>query len=238
MKLLAYLIIVVVLVVPVSIFAQPSQNQSLIGRWEGSIEGFPPSINPSRVLRIHTVAADGKAVALWVIPGSSPSQTETSADGTSVKIAVQSVKANVELTRQGDDILTGQYINSSGKAFPIKFRKANLSSEFDGDWEGPATNNPRNNRDCTNGTYRVTVKDSLITGTFDIPSRVAGAGILESFVTGEIQPDKTAVLELKPLTPSMYPSHFTGTFNGNQFHGSAPAVGTGRCGYDVDLKKR
>jgi hypothetical protein len=238
MKVLAYLIIMVVLVGPVSTFAQPSQNQSLIGHWEGTIEGFPPSINPARVLRIHTVSADGKAVALWVVPGSSAVQTETSTDGTNIKITLQGFNASVELTREGDDVLNGKYINSNGKPFPVKFTKTKLSSEFDGNWEGPATNNPINTRDCTNGTYRVIIKDSLITGTFDVPSRVAGAGTLESFVTGEIQPDKTAVLELKPLTPSMGPARFTGTFNGNQFHGSDPAVGTRRCGFDVDLKKR
>jgi hypothetical protein len=238
MKLFPSFIVAILLFGAVPTFAQQSQNQWLIGHWEGMIEGFPSSINPSRVLRIHTVSADGKAVALWVIPGSNASQTETSTDGTSVKIAVQGVNASVELTREGDDVLSGKYINSNGKPFPVKFTKTKLSSEFDGNWEGPATNNPANNRDCTNGTYRVTVKDSLISGTFDVPSRVAGAGTLESFVTGEIQPDKTAVLELKPLSPSMYPGRFAGTFNGNQFHGSDPAVGTRRCGFDVDLKKR
>ena len=122
MKLFPSFTVTILLFGAVPTFAQQSQNQWLIGHWEGMIEGFPSSINPSRVLRIHTVSADGKAVALWVIPGSNASQTETSTDGTSVKIAVQGVNASVELTREGDDVLSGKYINSNGKPFPVKFR--------------------------------------------------------------------------------------------------------------------
>ena len=63
MKLLVPLIVTIALFVPVPTFAQQSQNQWLIGHWDGTIEGFPPSENPARVLRVHKVAADGKAVA-------------------------------------------------------------------------------------------------------------------------------------------------------------------------------
>jgi hypothetical protein len=237
LKFLAFLIVTVVLFGPVPTFAQQSQNQWLIGHWDGTIEGFPASENPSRVLRVHNVSADGKAVALWVVPGSNAAQTETSTDGSSVKIAFPGSKAAIELIREGDGSLGGKFTNPSGKTYPIKFKQAKLSSEFDGEWQGPATNNPRNSNECTDGTYQVTIKESLITGTFQILSRI-GSGRLESLVTGEIQPDKTAVLELKPLTPIMASARFTGTFNGNEFHGSNPAVGGGRCGYDVNLKKR
>ena len=130
--------------------------------------------------------------------------TETSMDGSGVKIVFQGNSVVIELTREGDTSLGGKYTNTSGKTFPIKFKKAKLSSEFDGEWEGPGTNNPRNNRDCTNGTYRVTIKDSLITGTFEIPSRVAGVGLREALVTGEVQPDKSAVLEIS-LSPPKWP---------------------------------
>jgi hypothetical protein len=238
MKLFRPLAVTIVLFIPVPVFAQQSQNQWLIGHWDGTIEGFPASENSSRILRVHSVSADGKAVALWAVPGSNASQTETSTDGSGVKIVFQGTSVVIELTREGDTSLGGKYTNTSGKTFPIKFRKAKLSSEFDGEWEGPATNNPRNNRDCTNGTYRVTIKDSLITGTFEIPSRVAGVGLREALVTGEVQPDKSAILEIKPITPEMPSARFTGAFSGNQFHGSDPAVGTRRCGFDVDLKKR
>jgi hypothetical protein len=238
MKLFRFLIVTIALLVTAQSFAQQGQNQWLIGHWDGTIEGFPASENSSRILRVHSVSPDGKAVALWAVSGSNASQTETITDGSGVKIAFQGISTVVELTREGDSSLTGKYTNTSGKVFPIKFKKTKLSSELDGEWEGPATNNPRNTRDCTDGTYRVTIKDSLITGTLEISSRVAGVGLREALVTGEIQPDKSAVLELKPMTSGMTSARFTGTFNGNQFHGSDPAVGTRRCGYDVDLKKR
>ena len=92
--------------------------------------------------------------------------------------------------------------------------------------------------DCSNGTYRVTIKDSLITGTFEIVSRVSGAGVRQALVTGEIQPDKTAVLDLKSLTPGMGSGRFNGTFNSNQFKGRDEASGSPRCSWDVELKKR
>ena len=238
MKLFRFLIVTIALLVTAQSFAQQGQNEWLIGHWNGTIEGFPGSENSSRILRVHRVSADGKAVALWAVPGSNASQTETSTDGSNVKIAFQGNSTVIELMREGDSSLAGKYINTSGKVFPIKFKKTKLSSEFDGEWEGPATNNPRNTTDCTNGTYRLTVKDSLITGTFEISSRVTGAGLRQSLVTGEIQPNKTAVLELKPLTPGMGSARFTGTFNDNQFHGTDAVSGNPRCAWDVDLKKR
>jgi hypothetical protein len=238
MKLFRSLIVTIALLITAQSFAQQAQNEWLIGHWDGTIEGFPASENSSRILRVHSVSPDGKAVAFWAVSGSNASQAETNTDGSNVKIVFQGISTVVELTREGDSSLAGKYTNTSGKVFPIKFKKTKLSSEFDGEWEGPAANNPRNTRDCTDGTYRLTIKDSLITGKFEIVSRVAGAGVREALVTGEIQPDKTAVLELKPLSPLMVAARFTGTFNGNQFHGSDPIVGSRRCGFDVDLKKR
>ena len=236
MKPLRYLILITSLLLPVQVFAQ--QNQWLIGHWDGIIEGFPASENSSRILRVHSVSADGKTIiALWAIPGSNAVPTETSADGSNVTIKFQGVSTVVELTREGDASLNGKYTSTSGKTFPIKFKKAKLSSEFDGEWEGPATNNPRNTRDCTDGTYRLAIKDSLITGKFEIVSRVSGAGVREALVTGEVQPDKTTTLELKALSPLMWSGRVNGTFKGNEFHGSDPIVGTRRCGYDIDLKK-
>ena len=237
MKLLVSLIVTIVLFGPVPTFAQQSQHQWLIGHWDGTIEGFPASENPARVLRVHKVSADGKAVALWAVPGLKAAHSETSTDGSSVKVAFPGSKMGLELAREGDGSLGGKYTGPIGKTFPIKFKKAKLSSEFDGEWQGQAVNAPRNNQECTDGNYYVTVKDSLITGSFQVLSRV-GAGVFEALVTGEIQPDKTAVLEVKPLTPRMVPARFTGAFNGNEFHGSDPPVDGRRCGYDVDLKKR
>ena len=237
MKPLHYLILITSLLVSVPGFAQ--QNQWLIGHWDGTIEGFPASENSSRILRVHRVSADGKTIiALWAIPGSNAVPTETSTDGSNVTIKFQGVSTVVELAREGDASLNGKYTSTSGKTFPIKFKKAKLSSEFDGEWEGPATNNPKNTRDCTDGTYRLTIKDSLITGKFEIVSRVSGAGVREALVTGEVQPDKTATLELKALSPLMWSGRINGTFNGNEFHGSDPIVGSRRCGFDIDLKKK
>lgn len=238
MKLVQFLVFASALFVTIPGFAQQSSNEWLIGHWDGTIQGFPPSEKSARVLRVHRVSADGKAVALWAIPGSNAAQTETTTDGSSFKITFPGNNTVVELTREGDNSLGGKYTNASGKTFPIKFTKTKLSSEFDGEWEGPATNNPSNPRDCSNGTYRVTIKDSLITGTFEIVSRVTGAGVRQALVTGEIQPDKTAVLELKSLTPGMGSGRVPGTFNGNQFQGKDSASGSPRCSWDVEFKKR
>ena len=237
MKLLGSLIVTIALFGPVPTFAQQSPNQWLIGHWDGTIEGFPASDNPSRILRVHKVSADGKTVALLAVPGSKAAQTETSTDGTNVKVAFPGSKMGLELAREGEDSLGGKYTGPIGKTFPIKFKKAKLSAEFDGEWQGQAKNTPRNNQECVDGNYYVTVKDSLITGSFQLQSRIGG-GTLEALVTGEIQPDKTAVLEVKPLTPRMVPARFSGTFKGNEFHGSDPPVDGRRCGYEVDLKKR
>jgi hypothetical protein len=218
--------------VAVPVFAQ---GQALIGHWDGTIEGFAASDNPARTLRVHSVTGD-KAVVVWATPGGNATQTEASATGGMLKIAFPAAKTSIELTQAGDE-LAGKYTGPKGNAYPIKFKRAKLSTEFDGEWEGRAINNPKNIRECTDGNYFVTIKESLITGTFRILSR-AGSGTLESSVTGEIQPDKTAVLELRPITPLMVPARFTGTFNGNEFQGKDPAVGARQCGYDVSMKKR
>jgi hypothetical protein len=81
----------------------------------------------------------------------------------------------------------------------------------------------------------VTVKESLITGNFRIISR-ADNGILEAVVTGEVQPDQTAAIEYRSVTPMMGSGRFSGSFSGNVFQGKDAS---GRlCGYEVTLKKR
>lgn len=232
---LSVLLAAAALLGPAPLFAQ--QSPGLIGHWDGALEGLPAGENPARVLRVHSVGADGKAIVVWATPGAAAAQIEGATDGSTLKIAFTTVKATVELARQGDDALAGKFTSPNGNVYPIKFKKATLSTEFDGEWQGPAENNPKNTRECTDGNYFVTVKESLVTGTFRVLSRV-GSGALEASVTGEIQPDKTAALELRPLSPLMASARFTGAFSGSEFHGKDPAVGSRRCGYDVNLKKR
>jgi hypothetical protein len=214
-----------------------AQGQSLIGHWDGAIAGFPASENPARILRVHSVAPDGKAIIAWATPGGNAAQAEASAAGGTLKIAFPAAKTSIELTQTGDGELSGKYTGASGKTYPIKFKRAKLSTEFDGEWEGRAVNNPRNVKNCTDGNYFVTIKESLITGTFRVISRVDN-GVLEAAVTGEVQPDKTAVIEFRAITPMLASGRFTGTFSGNEFNGKDPAVGTRPCGYDVSMKKR
>ncbi|HEY1269231.1 MAG TPA: hypothetical protein VGH16_18375 [Candidatus Binatia bacterium] len=216
--------------VAVPVFAQ---GQSLIGHWDGTIEGLPGSENPARILRVHSVNGD-KAIVVWATPGGNATQTEASAAGGTLKIAFPAAKTSIELTQAGDE-LAGTLTGASGKAYPIKFKRAKLSTELDGDWEGRAVNNPRNPKNCTDGNYFVTIKESLIVGTFRVVSR-ADNGILEAAVTGEVQPDKTAAIEYRATTPMMGSARFTGSFSGNEFHGKD--AGSGRlCTYDVSMKK-
>jgi hypothetical protein len=210
-----------------------AQGQSLIGHWDGTIEGFPASENPARILRVHSVTGD-KAVIAWATPGGNASQTEASAAGGTLKIVFAAAKTSIELTQSGDE-LAGKYTGASGTAHPIKFKRVKLSNDFDGDWEGRAVNSPRNPKNCTDGNYFVSIKESLITGNFRIISR-ADNGILEAVVTGEVQPDKTAAIEYRSVTPMMGSGRFAGSFNGSDFQGKDAS---GRlCGYEVTLKKR
>jgi hypothetical protein len=147
-------------------------------------------------------------------------------------------KSLVELAREADGSLAGKSTFQSGQAFSIKLSKIKLSNEFDGTWEGRATVNPPNDRECTSGYYEVAVKDSLITGSFEIASRAAAGARFRSSVTGEIRPDHTAVFEVKG-EPGVYnarSSRFSGTFTSTEFRGNDPVVG--RCGYEVELKRR
>src|SRR5215831_2192117 len=122
MKVVQSLVFASVLFVAIQGFAQ-GQNEWLIGHWDGTIQGFPASEKSARVLRVHRVSPDGKAVALWAIPGSNAAQTETTIDGSSVKIKFPGNNTVVELTREGDNSLGGKYTNPNGKTFPIKFKK-------------------------------------------------------------------------------------------------------------------
>jgi hypothetical protein len=213
-----------------------AQGQSLIGHWDGTIEGFPASENPARILRVHNITAN-KAIIVWATPGGNATQTEASAADGTLKIVFAAAKTSIELTATGNDELAGKLTAASGNTYPIKFKRAKLSTESDGDWEGRAVNSPRNPKNCTDGNYFVTIKESLITGTFRVLSR-ADNGVLEAAVTGEVQPDKTANIEFRAVTPLMSSGRFTGSFSGNEFNGKDPAVAGRTCGFDVSMKKR
>src|SRR5690242_14946958 len=91
-----------------------AQGQSLIGHWDGTIEGFPASENPARILRVHSVNGD-KAIVTWATPGGNATQTEASAGGGTLKIVFATAKTSIELTQAGDE-LAGKYTGAGGNS--------------------------------------------------------------------------------------------------------------------------
>jgi len=102
-------------------------------------------------------------------------------------------------------------------------------NEFDGEWVGSASSQVTT---CPRGTYQITVKDSQITGTFNIQAGKASRTRIEtSTVNGQIGSDGKAVIKLTGARSTK----FSGTFTSTEFKGSDTR---GRCDYDVQLQRR
>jgi hypothetical protein len=180
---------------------------------------------------VHSINAESVGQARWAITGQNSGKVGAKVEGSQVKFVLAGSKSVVELTREGEDALVGQFTNANGKSFPIRLNRVKLSNALDGEWEGRASVL----KGCGSATYNFSVKDSLITGNLNIhyfdnpPSRY------DSDITGEVAADGNAVIEI--VGPART-SQFTGTFNGAEFQASDPPVGNRGCAYDVKMKRR
>src|SRR5215831_20174772 len=142
--------------------AQDTGRYWLIGRWDGNIEGFTGQGEPARMLRVHSISAEGAIVSLWGVPPQTRARAEVKVDGSQVKVFVPVSKVTVEVAREGDDVLVGKITFVSGREHPIKLTKTKLSNQFDGKYSGTSSVG----HGCGSGHYEIAVKDSLITGWF------------------------------------------------------------------------
>jgi hypothetical protein len=106
-------------------------------------------------------------------------------------------------------------------------------NEFDGEWVGSASSQVAT---CPRGTYQITVKDSQITGTFNIQVGKASKTRFDtSTVTGQVGPDGKAQVVHSGVDTKGRSSKFSGTFTSTEFRGSDTR---GRCDYEVQLQRR
>ena len=209
--------------------AQEKQSHWLVGRWRGSIENYSGEEGPLRTLRVTRVSPDGaEAIAMWSVSGEQAFWANLALEGSQVKI-VTNTKSVVELTREGDESLVGKLTWANGQGFSIKLRKIRLSTEFDGEWEG---NSPVF-QGCGDAYYKITVKDSLITGRLRIIWQDLSPSAI-SAITGEVDADGRAVIQVRGARNS----RFSGTFTSKEFRGSDPPVGNQGCSYEVKLNRR
>jgi hypothetical protein len=193
---------------------------------------MPAKQKPARTLRVHAVEADNTAKARWAITGENTGSVDARVDGSRISFVVASSKSAVELTREGDDSLAGNIKFANGKSFPVKLNRLKLSNTFDGNWQGSATVF----RGCGSAMYTFGVKESLITGSL----RVTYAGIggepassFDSDITGEVDNNGAAVIEIRGRRNSSFP----GTFTSTEFRGTDPTDSRG-CSYELVLTRR
>jgi hypothetical protein len=213
--------------------AQQAQSPWLIGRWDGTIEGFTGQGGPARMLRVNNISAEGAIVSLFGVPPDRRGRVEIKVDGSQVRFFVPSTKSTVEVTREGDEVLVGKMVLASGREFPIKLTKTKLSNQFDGKYSGTSSVG----HGCGSGHYEITVKDSLITGWFrfhvtrgSFPNQTLSAN---GEITGEVGSDGTALIELRGPRNSQ----FSGTFTNSEFKATDPALGNRGCSYEIILKR-
>jgi len=107
-------------------------------------------------------------------------------------------------------------------------------NEFDGEWVGRAS--PQETGTCNSGTYQIKIKDSEITGTFDIRVKKINQSRTDtSTVSGKVDPDGKAQIVLTAVDTTARSSKFSGTFTSTEFRGSDTR---GRCKYEVQLQRR
>jgi len=213
--------------------AQQTQSPWLIGRWNGNIEGFTGQGEPARMLRVHSISAEGAIVSLWGVPPQTRARAEVKVDGSQVKVFVPVSKVTVELTREGDDVLAGKITFVSGREHPIKLTKTKLSNQFDGKYSGTSSVGYA----CGSYHYDITVKDSLITGWYRshvTKGSFANMTSPDGEVTGEVSSDGTALIELRGPSRT---SQFSGTFTGAELKAFDPPIGNRGCSYELTLKR-
>ena len=213
--------------------AQQTQSSWLIGRWNGNIEGFTGQGAPARMLRVHSISAEGAIVSLWGVPPQTRARAEVKVDGSQVKVFVPVSKVTVELTREGDDVLVGKITFVSGREHPIKLTKTKLANQFDAKYSGTSSVGYA----CGSYHYDITVKDSLITGWYRshvTKGSFANMTSPDGEVTGEITSDGTALIELRGSPRN---SQFSGTFTATELKAIDPALGNRGCSYEITLKR-
>lgn len=212
--------------------AQQTQNPWLIGRWDGNIEGFTGQGEPTRMLRVHSISAQGDMVGFFGIPPEGRGRVEVKVDGSQVRFFVPRTKSTVELTRQGDEVLVGKMIFASGRELPIKLTKTKLSNQFDGKYSGTSSVG----QGCGSGYYEIAVTDSLITGWYRFhvtKGSIANQTSPNGEITGEVGSDGTALIELRGPRNSQFSGRVTDT----ELKAIDPALGNQGCSFELILKR-
>jgi len=231
MKPLAFLLASVIFFSVQSASAQQPQSHWLIGHWEGTIENYRSKEGPDRTLRVHAVSPDGKAVGRSSVTGMNSVAIDVVVEGVQIKFLLPS-KNLVELKREGDDRLVGNYTLPDGRAFPLTLKRIKLSSDFDGDWRGSTG---QTGAGCGGVHYDLSIKDSLISGKFTVVYR--DGTTFYSNVTGEVDTTGKAIIELKGVRNTQ----FAGTFTKTEFRANDPRYGdkgNAQCSYENELKRR
>jgi hypothetical protein len=214
-------------------FAQQNPGEWLVGWWEGALQDFAPKEAAGRTMKVTAVAPDGTAQGLFG-GGGKPGKAQIKLEGPQVKV-ITGINAVVVLNRTEEGRLEGTFTWPDGRAFPVTLMKIRPSTEFDGKWTGTAS--PTFNATlCASGSYELTVKDSAITGSAVFLSDRNYRW--ESTISGGINPDKTARLQLTPKTTDARGSQFGGVFEGNEFKAKDDNNGKAKCIYMVSLKKK
>lgn len=231
LKVRGHVMVLVMFVAQLAIAQQQSQHW-LIGRWDGTMEGFTGKGVSFRFLRVHEVSADGAALSLWGIPDQSRGRAEVKVDGSQVSVFIPSTKTKVELTRTGND-LVGKVAFANGSEFPVKLGLAQLSNKFDGKYTGTS----RGDVGCGSIFYEIVVKDSLITGWARLQgSRDGGLSGANSdgVITGEVNNDGAALIESRGFRNSQFSRMFTLT----GLTATDPPAGKSQCSYSPNLSRR
>ncbi len=119
------LILTIALFSSATSFAQPPQDGWLLGVWEGDLHAYGTQGvqgTPRRFLEVTAVAPDGTAQGTWAVAGYAPGTADIRVMESQVHI-VNAVHSVVELTREGDDRLTGRLTIRSGQVFALTLLK-------------------------------------------------------------------------------------------------------------------
>ena len=127
-KIAAFSFIIAFLICFQPSLAQETQDHWLIGRWEGNISGYIGRSSPRRTLRVIEVAPDGAAKGMWYVTGQQALPAFIRVEELQVKILTAGSSV-VELTREGNDLLVGNYISENGQPLPVRLTRTETPSE-------------------------------------------------------------------------------------------------------------
>jgi len=201
-----------------------------IGMWEGEIAGLAATKPAKRYLRLFFANQRERSPSgQWSATGKTWTDATIEVAGDTITVTTEA-NSVARLRRMGDGELAGTFVPTSGAPRTISLRRMALTTRHDGTWTGTAA--PRDIGLCTWINYSLAIRGGQIWGLTTTVSK--GYGTRHDLVSGFIDSDGGAIVQLRGEGGFSGVRRFEGKFDGSRFAASDDRT---RCIYQVAWKR-